>query len=410
MNKTFQNKLLSKSKNLILFFLLLFSIKPILDLYWQENIGGVSVIWLIYPPIYGIYFALILESLANKKIDEPILLNFAFIFSLLINAIFFGLTDYSSYSRILTSLFVIFFFQRIIAIGPSMKVAYLAQLYSLGLLIPIYIAILQINGSFPIYSFDDVDGVSIGRISGGYSKPNNFAAYIFPVYLFFLFQLSGCVSWLKRITYLILIVSIFILIKNYVNHRTFTNIYVLIVLIFYLPFLQALMFHFFHKKIYIYCVLVVFFILSVFHDTSFVSEWMFSPSWGMRGRIFNWVIHLREWINSDLRTIAFGKGFVYAEAQQTAGFVLEFHSEFGRILETYGILGLSAYFIGLNRVFQKVLVDFKSDRRKMSLGLSSMTALFLYSITNEAGHFPPVFWSLSIWLLLLYIYPFKEES
>lgn len=376
--------------------LIVISIKPLLDLFWQIEIGPLKLIWIPYfimLPMFAIYLAWCIS--VGRLRFEP-----AAALVLVVLAIFqyylAGSVSVDSYFRLNLSIFISLVLIHFAGNVNALDLKLTKKIFFFGVFLSLTIGILQYVGLFPNYEFDWVDGVRVPRATGGYSKPTNFGAYIYPLFMFCLGMSSVSMQRTKKIKWVFFASIILSFVLVVIKYRTWSIIFLVSYLLYFVPY-----------KLFFVSVRSVFFgvltAMSVFYlFLVFYADFFKQQGWLLRGRVANWSVHLSEFFESEFVQILFGRGKVFTNfyGQTEGGFAIEFHSDFGRVLITYGILGfLLIYYLVYNWV---LLAAGALGRRLKWCGYAIFLSYCFYSITNETLHYPSILFCFVFSFLVLF--------
>lgn len=360
-------------------FLYTIALLPFISLFWEQEIGFLKVNWILYPLVlFSLFFTITIRNRIST-----LFIFFTFICILyLIKALVSGVSP-ENILRVFVSLVPLFFIDSIAELQHRSGRKKIIIIYSFAIVPSIVYGILQYKGVIPFTEFDVVDGGVIGRVTAGYDKPNNFAAFIFPLYL-----LSFIVFRSNKLIGSMLI--FFILFLVYITGlRTIVAVYLIILIgYFFKRTLTVFIFNYFR---YLFNLIVgVCFITVIF----FVYK-----TYGMvdavRGRMLTWEGHTLEFFNSGYFTILFGKGHSTLGDDYSVdwykGSLAEPHNNTLRIIVIFGFVGFLIYSL-LIRHF--VMKTFKRTSLPLNRFFISASFLFimLYSVTNEPLFYPSIFW------------------
>ncbi|NJM25761.1 MAG: hypothetical protein HC859_10005, partial [Bacteroidia bacterium] len=155
-------------------FLLTVALLPAVSLYWDSTLFGVQTNWLIYPLLLLSAMVLVITSRSTSE-TGVYLVGAGIVYGLLCVA--FG-GDIQKLVRIVFSLLPIAFIRYAERIGLR-QFKWFLGIYVALMLIPVYNCYLQLKGELPYYTFDTIDGVHLGRLSGGYNKPTGLIVFLF---------------------------------------------------------------------------------------------------------------------------------------------------------------------------------------------------------------------------------------
>ncbi len=378
---------------------LLFSIKPSLDIFWFSSFSGFKLIWLPY--IFQVFLIALLTLILalNRKIEKSFLVVIVLVLVFCFEVFLGNAPSIESFIRIILSIIILASFSRA-CLDTYMFDNYrpILFLFVIGVCISLIIAVLQVAGLFPNYEFDWVDGLMVPRATGGYSKPTNFGAYVFPLFVFLLAGIRGVNGRGKRFLLIVLAAAILAFFLVSVKYRTWSIIFVIAT---FVTLFWRQKWAIPYKKCFsIFFMLLFFFYIFIYVNSSFFIE----ENWLLRGRVSNWAVHLVGFFESDILTILLGQGKVFTDyyGGLEAGFAVEFHSDFGRVLVTYGLIGFLLLYYFIYNLFS--IITSLNYTPFGGAALSIFIGYLLYSITNEPIHYPSIILSFYFGIIsLLYL-------
>lgn len=375
-------------------FLYSIAVMPFISLFREGEIGFLKINWILYPIVLS---ALSFAIFARNQIPR-IFLPFSFIISFYFLRGLLLSIETESIFRVFFSLTPLFFLDWILDNQNESKKRRMVIIYCLSISFPIIYGILQYKGVLPFLNYDVVDGQVLGRISGGYDKPNNFAAFLFPLYLlsFIVFRkntfIGACL--LLSVLFLILITGL----------RTTVAIYLLIFLGYFFKRSMAKLIYNYYRY-FLNLILGFGLILGVYvlHKTS-------GPTDLLRGRVLTWQGHVTDFVNSSVLTITFGKGHSnlgdYYSAPWYKGSLFEPHNNTLRVIVVFGLMGFTLYSLLIRHFILKAYRRTHQPFNKFFISASFLFVM-LYSFTNEPLFYPSIFWLV---LFGLFYTPFREET
>lgn len=360
-------------------FLYSIALMPFISLFREGEIGFLQVNWVLYPLVlFSLFFTIAIQSRISK-----LFILFLFICTLYFVKTIVSSVDLESIVRFFFSVIPLFFLDSISDIQDKSRKRNVIIVYCVAILFPIVYGILQYQGVLPFINYDYVNGQAIGRVSGGYDKPNNFTAFIFPLYLlaFLVFEkrkLLGA-GLLFFILFLVYITGL----------RTTVAIYFTILLGYFFKNIMAkLIYNYYHY--FLNFVTGIFFIISIY-----LTYKLFGQVDLLRGRVLTWQGHVSDFFNSKLLVIIFGKGHStlgdYYSGPWYKGSLVEPHNNTLRIIVIFGLVGYFLYSLLMRHI---VLKAFKRTSHPLNKFFVSSSFLFimLYSFTNEPLFYPSIFW------------------
>lgn len=358
---------------------------PIASLFWSMGVGFFHWNWfpLIFFPVCT---AWVLLSVRSFNLDHLLFFGVFIFYTILFP---FNEGDYLSVLRIFTSLLPLLFIKDISNYSRKINKKTFWGLFFLSLSLPLILSIMQLIGKFPFYdSGKALWIVERGRISGGYSKPNNLIIYFFPALLYGI----SIYKKYRVIGLLIIIVCLFLSLTS--TLRISIIIYTAVLLSSFFPqTLNRLVVLYYKYCVPIIVSLVGLIILSLSFD-------LLGPHLALRERLPVWQAHANSFLNADISTIAFGKSSVQLESlYQAFPEVLRFdeaHNNSIRIIVTFGVIGFFAYSLFMRRIVLFVNTAYKNPY----LANCCFLSYALYSITNEPAFYPSIFWCTMVWALI----------
>lgn len=360
-------------------FLYSIAVTPFVSLFREGEIGFLKVNWILYPLVLS---SLIFAIIARNRVPR-FLVPFLLIISFYFLKGLMSPMDTESIIRLFFSLAPFFFLDWILDNQDESKKRKMIIIYCLSIAFPIIYGILQYQGVLPFTNYDVVEGKIIGRITGGYDKPNNLAAFLFPLYLlsFIVFRKNRFIgaSLLLFIIFLIFITGL----------RTTVVIYLVISLGYFFKENMARFVYNYYR--YFFNLIAGFLLIT----GVYALHKIYGPMDLLRGRMLTWQGHVVDFFNSNSLTIFFGKGHSnlgdHYSASWYKGSLFEPHNNSLRVVVIFGLVGFTLYSI-LMRHF--VLKAFKRTDLPLNKFFMSASFLFimLYSFTNEPLFYPSVFW------------------
>ncbi len=263
-----------------------------------------------------------------------------------------------------------------------------ALVFSFGVVVTLVMALLQLAGILPYKDFDYVDGVQVGRISGGYEKPVIFTVVLFPVFLW-----AASIYKTHRLRSALTIVAV-LWIVFVSGLRTALIVYL------FLTLLLALRIDFYKAvRLFLKCLgpmLIAFALVTLLWA---IGELL--PGAGLlRGRLGMWIAHANELFGGGLMRFLLGSGNTSLDAATLARFDVyhanEVHNDFIRIVVYGGIVGSSLFSYLLYRHFSLTSAFFRVSKEERYLYSFPIIFLVLYMVTNEPSFYPSFFWLLAM--------------
>ncbi len=359
---------------------------PLISLMWNIELVGIKLNWVLYPVII---VSTILYVCHKGKIT-----TYLFFFLILCSFWFFYFVYFNSklepLFRVFLAFIPFFFLKRIRA---SINYGFFKKwihIYNIIILVPITIALLQIKGSIPYYDFDYVGGQRLGRISGGYNKPNNLIVFFFPTFIYGLYIIK---VEKKRLlgSFIILVILALVYMSGL---RTSFAIYTIALSTAFFSHLTVRILRSYYKYGLNIIIGLMFFslIYLIGSEYGFVN--------GVRGRLPMWIAHIFQYVDGISLIQLFGASKVELTSSWLKYYPLhsmfEAHNNYLRILITFGLMGYFLYEIIMRRIALDVLNSPSTSFVKFLQSLSFLFLIF-YSFTNEPIFFPSIIWTIFIW-------------
>jgi hypothetical protein len=268
------------------------------------------------------------------------------------------------------------------------------NVYMTALLPAIVISVLQLMGYYEVYDGGTALGfITIGRISGGYLKPNNLAAFFFPAYLYGFHLLNER----KKVPAAILIIAS-LLIVLISGLRTTIIIYLIIFPVyFFTPFFSELIRQYYKYHLPLLLGLGTFAI-------SFFLYQKFGFMDGLRYRLPMWQAQADHFFNAPLHTILFGFGQVsLPDTYGQSGMVrslIEAHNNSFRIVVTFGVFGFLLYCLLLRAVVMNIWEKEKNEPKRLFLKCACVLYFMIYAVTNEPAFYASITWCTMLWIFI----------
>jgi hypothetical protein len=359
-------------------------------LFWQSHIELINfkVNWFLYPILIA---NVVLAIFLRRKITL-ILAALMFFLSFYLVLVIVKNGELEGLIRFAISVLPFCFLPVFNDESVGRKVTWFWVLYCISMLGPLYCSYLQYIGKMPFYEFDMVNGQYTGRISGGYNKPMNLIAFIFPLYMsgYYLFLIRK-----KRIIGGLIILSscLFLLV---IGHRTSLVAFLLILgaSFFKQQTIQIIKFY------YRYFLNFVFGIISMLGFYFLLSNYGIVD--GIRGRIPMWEAHAQEFFDSDPSTLVFGKQRIQLsdkyKKEKLVGSLQETHNNTFRTIVFFGIFGFMIYCLFVRWiVLSNIALTQNLDLAFIQF--SCFIYLIFYTVTNEPFYYTSILWPVLVWIL-----------
>lgn len=383
-------------------FLFCVAFFPFVLLLWQESLPvlGFKLNWVLYPILLlGVGLAIF----ARNRIPQPTYILCLFTLFYLLLTISRGEspeTVFRVFTAVLPFTFIDFFYQDPIS-NRTVKLFWIV--YCICFTIPVYYAYLQYTGEMPYYDYDSL-GVG-GRISGGYNKPMNFIACLFPIYItsFYFIKVQR-----KRMLGYSLIFSIYAFLVV-IGHRTSLAAFLII-------FVSSFFSRTTVRIIYSYYRNFLNFFVGVF---SFLIFYFFYVAFGivevrmLRGRIEMWTAHAETFFNGSLFNKLFGFQKILADPKFSYEPLVgplameEAHNNTFRTIIFFGVFGYLFYSLFIRWLVIKVFRS-TEDWNVRFIRFSCFTYLLFYMITNEPAYYGGYLYPILVCILPVFVLKNKE--
>jgi hypothetical protein len=370
-------------------FLYSMALVPFISLFWDAEIGPLKVNWIIYPILLiTVSSAIVFKSSLPKEFGYALLLFSFYLVMLLVRD---GVIQ--DLIRVFVSLLP-FFFLRIISDHQDEKIRKTAVwIYIISLLPTLILAALQFFDVIAYNEYDTTGGERVGRMSGGYSKPNNFVAVLFPLFMlsFYLFS----VARKKVMGGMLMLLILFVVYKT--GLRIAVAIYFIVFLSSFFPrFLTAVIRTYYKYFINFAIGLVAFISVYIIHHEVGLVE-------ALRGRFQMWEAHSVEFFGSTAFEVLLGKGDVLLTQpwdRKIVRYIGEVHNNSFRVIIFGGLIGYLIYSYAIRYYALKILRA--SEPSRNFIAASCFVFFILFGITTEPLFYPAVFWSIFFWAFLWY--------
>jgi hypothetical protein len=377
---------------------------PLIGLLWEQEFGGFRFNWLVYPVIF---FNVFLITLATNTIPQKFL-NFCCLIFFYVFFIVFQEGDLESCIRIFFSILPLFYLDRIGTFTADETRSKAIRIFVICLIPALVIGLLQFLGYVEFRDYDSIGGENVGRMSGGYSKPNNFVMFLFPLFLLGIdlhkrrWFLASCIIIgtlvLVLLTGLRTAQLIYIAILAFLVHRKLFIEFVLYYYKYYLNFIIGIV-----------AFVVTFF---VYQAKGYIDAF--------RGRFPLWESHSNEFFHSNILNILFGRSKVFLDNPHILikeGFyhnpkiesLNEAHNNSFRIIIIFGIVGYFLYATVMRFFVMKMLRSSLETRDKFIIA-ASFFCMIVYSVTNEPAFYPAIFWCILFWVFIKAPGTFNSEQ
>lgn len=373
-------------------FLVCIAILPFLSLYWQTSLPyiGFKINWLLYPVvILGIIAYIVLRSKAPRP----------FVYLLAFAAFYWTIIlirgrDSEGLVRFCFSLVPLAFLDFFNGKTRTINLRSFWLIYAVAFTIPMYYAFLQYTGRMPYYDFDVVDGQYVGRISAGYSKPNNFVAYLFPVYMLGFYLALIKKRWLTGGVIILSLCSLLLII----GHRTSLLAFLTILgAAFFMRLFAQTIYTYYKYYGHLFAGIIVFGCLFAF-------QYVFGIIDAFRGRLAMWEAHAEDFFTSNIFDILFGKQQILLSSKyeriKLVGSAVEVHNNTFRTIVFFGIIGYLLYCVFIRWVVMTVY-EVDANKEVRFIKVSCFAFLIFYCTTNEPYYYSSILWPVLVWVFLL---------
>lgn len=368
-------------------FIIFILIRPIVDnFYFLKNISPVlSPLYIIgiLTPILVLYALQVTPKTIRTNLDSNFKL-WIFFMSFGLTFVFFNsVLSVTSISFILKStipFFIYFLCRRLIQSERDLDG--ILQTFRYSVLFVFAMFIYEII--FKPFGYVDTRG-GLERIQGLYADVANYGMY------FSLGLMVNCYFFLKsdmtikKIRNLLFMIIVFIIALTRINHAA---TYFVFSAIFGLFLIFAFRYRSFTGFIFVVIITLVFLIYGetiqtksidpLFERDRMALEGKVDEGQLLHGRWGRWTMIFQYWVDFPLHVQLFGVPFLLDSQWDWLYGQSGTHNDFLRIMMLSGIMGVLVYIIILINVMRRIL---KHKGPVVFLGLSSMTLLFLYSIS-----------------------------
>jgi hypothetical protein len=377
-------------------FLITTAFMPLASLFWDVSLVSVKMNWAPYPLFL---FAVVLTvSLKRKTPGEFVLLIFLAAFYLFLATV--RGREVESIFRFVIAIMPLtfyFFFENITVSSHR----YFWWIYCSLMLIPVFFSYLQYTGRMPYYEFDYSNDLKIGRISGGYNKPNNLIAFTLPIFLlgFYLWKVKA-----RRLLGLSIVFAIMFGIFL-IGHRTSLIAFVIIFFSsFFMSTTRKMIYSYYNYFLNFFVPILAFIGLRIMFST--VGLWD-----AIRGRVPVWQLHALQFFDQGPLSMLFGLQTVLIQPEyQDPTVVLndEAHNNSFRTIIVFGLAGFFLYCLVIRKIVLHIQKADYSPRLKFIL-FSCFTYLILYCVTNEPLYYGATLWPIMIWIFLVQSMPSERK-
>lgn len=368
-------------------FLFCVSLLPLVSLYWEEDLGIFKINWIVYP-IFLIGF--VISFFLRSKISSQFLVLLTFTFLYLILSLFREGQVETVFRFFLAMLPLTLY--TTLEKTQKFNLIWFWVLYLLCFAMPLWNAYLQHTGVMDFNEFDVVNGEYLGRVSGGYSKPMNFIAFLLPIYLL------GFYQWLIKGRRLIgwVIICFVLVIIFIIGHRT--SLFAFLVIL-----VSSSSKSFTVSTIVNYYKYFLNFFSGVL---SFIFFYLLNQTFGVidiiRGRVWIWEAHATQFLESRFDYIFFGRQEILLEKGNQLNSIQiigEVHNNSFRTIIFFGLFGFLIYSLLIRFLVLRISrSEFSSDL--MFIIFSSFTYFIFYTITNEPVYYASVLWPVLLWVFI----------
>jgi hypothetical protein len=368
-------------------FFVINGILPAISLLWNKEVFSLQINWLIYPVfLCSLAVALILRFKTTVEFFGLSLIIIAYGFLTYLNR-----GDMVLFFRIgftMLPLSLLPYFEH--ADERLARIFWL--LFSISMAATLYSVYLQLTGEIPYYTTEIVDGVEIGRISGGFAKPTALVTFLFPVYMYGFYErlVKGKLLWGH---FICLAVFVFIVV---IAHRTTIVAFALIYIFsFAYRYLNALIVWYYKKLIPFWLGIAGFLVVHILY-------YRFGLVEALRGRLPMWMAHADEFWNGPVLSMLLGQQqTVLNEKWKLLVWSLdEVHNNSFRTIIFFGIVGYFLYCVFLRHIV--LYLNQNHDNAKIKFIMFSCFFYFiLFAFTNEHTAYPTIIWPTFVWIFLL---------
>ena len=363
---------------------------PFVSLFWDKELFILKINWVVYP---FFIFGILSFVLARGRVNSQFILFSAVSVFYFVIFLLRPKSDLENFVRVIISvlpfIFLPFFSDENLKRNRTFFV-----LYTVFFIPAFHFAYLQYTGKMPYYDFDYIDGQQIGRMSGGYSKPMNFIAFLTPLYILGLYLIT-----VRKQRFLGGIFTLAILgIVYLIGHRTSLAAFVLILVAMFFKRITFFSIYNYYKYY------LNFFTGLIIFGSVYVLKLREGLVDAIRGRIPMWQAHAEQFFESNILTVLFGMQRVqlpdYYEGHPLVVRLDEVHNNSFRTILLFGIFGFFIYCTFMRWV---VLSSYHSqpDQNKRFIIFACFIYYISYTITNEPVYYASIIWPILIWIFLL---------
>lgn len=202
------------NKQIVKILMAIFAIRPIIDLFYNYNIGGVNIAGLVAILISALGLFSIALNGFKIKLSYPL---FAFaLYTLMITVINMReFSDIADWLRIFSSITFFFAVAPFITVESFMKYA---RVFVIVTTVPILMTFLQIMNIIPYQYYDWVNQVHVARATGGYIQPAVLTRFLVFGLLYTLFLMNA--SSVKARKWYFLYIAVNLIAVFFTYHRT----------------------------------------------------------------------------------------------------------------------------------------------------------------------------------------------
>jgi len=363
---------------------------PFVSIFWDEEFTFIKINWILYPIFL---FGILVFVVAKGKVNAPFILFAAVCLFYLGIFLLRRNSDLENFVRIIISVLP-FIFLPFFADENLKRNRIFFILYTVFFLPAFHLAYLQYTGQMPYYDFDYVDGEPIGRMSGGYSKPMNFIAFLTPLYILGIYLITVRRHYFFGAIFTFGILTIVYLI----GHRTSLAAFVIILVAMFFKRITFFAIYSYYKYYLNFLTGLILF------ATFYVLKLHLGLVDAIRGRIPMWQAHAEQFFESNILTVLFGMQRVHLPSRYEGNPLVvrldEVHNNSFRTILLFGIFGFFIYCTFMRWVVLSSY-RFQPDRNKRFVIFACFIYYIAYTITNEPVYYASIMWPVLIWIFLL---------
>lgn len=400
--------------------LVLFSLRPLIDLAWADtyfwglNLAGITAIVLI--------LIMLIDVVSSKNHQISLYLFFFLIYMVMITALYSK--NYSDFDTVLRFSSTMVFF---VTVAPKINNKELDRtilFFCIATIVPIILSFAQLVGIIPYTYWDYIEGIVIERASGGYRQPSVLTRFCIFGLIYALYFLESRKNTIlkKLLIFLYIAINLVSIIISY--HRTsYLMVFVIFILWNVLKYRNRIS-QYFSRVLFLFIFGVLIFLLSyefgivkvdlnIFRklislDNVFIYEnGHFNLILRGRGNILN--LLFETLYNSPIRIILFGNGININQITNTSMQIADM--DFIRVIWNFGVIGLLLW-VGHLFYLSNILIYCKSyvDSLYFRVGCILLLTYILWGFTVEVIGTPNIGYHSFLVIGYLYFQAKKKKK